>query len=175
LVGFGEGEAGFTAFVAEVEPTLRRVLMVHYGQERGREAAAEALAYAWEHWTRVREMQNPGGYLYRVGQSRTHSRKHPVAFDRPISGDIWIEPELPGALGTLPANQRIAVVLVHGFDTPVTEVARILGVRPATVHTHLRRGLSSLRKLLGAGSVPTLPATRFEEPENRDERGGHCG
>ena len=38
----------FTEFVQSVEPRLRLALMAGYGPERGREATAEALAYAWE-------------------------------------------------------------------------------------------------------------------------------
>lgn len=59
----------FTEFFRDVEPRLRRALVAAYGTERGREAAAEALARAWEHWADVVEMSNPVGYLYRVGQS----------------------------------------------------------------------------------------------------------
>jgi hypothetical protein len=32
-----------------------------YGQEQGRDATAEALAYAWEHRERVKSMANPAG------------------------------------------------------------------------------------------------------------------
>jgi len=41
----------FELFALDVEPRLRRALVAAYGSDRGREAAAEALAYAWEHWT----------------------------------------------------------------------------------------------------------------------------
>ncbi len=40
----------FEAFVRDAEPRLRRALVAAYGPEQGRDAAAEALAYAWEHW-----------------------------------------------------------------------------------------------------------------------------
>jgi hypothetical protein len=66
---------GFEDFFAVAEPRLRRALVAAYGIERGREAAAEALAYGWEHWSKVRAMKNPTGYLYRVGQSRSRARK----------------------------------------------------------------------------------------------------
>jgi hypothetical protein len=29
----------------------------------GRDAAADALAYGWEHWERIKDMKNPIGYL----------------------------------------------------------------------------------------------------------------
>ena len=52
----------FTEFVREAEPRLRRALVVTWGGDRGREATAEALAWAWEHWERVEELQNPAGH-----------------------------------------------------------------------------------------------------------------
>ena len=61
----------FVDFVAVTEPRLRNAFAAKYGITDGSEATAEALAYAWEHWSRVREMDSPVGYLYRVGRSRT--------------------------------------------------------------------------------------------------------
>lgn len=49
---------GFEAFVLASEPPLRRALVAAYGYEAGMEAAAGALARAWEHWPRVRQMPN---------------------------------------------------------------------------------------------------------------------
>lgn len=63
-------ETEFTSFLETAEPRLRRALVGRYGPDVGRDAAAEALAYAWEHWERLRTMSNPAGYLYRVGQSK---------------------------------------------------------------------------------------------------------
>jgi DNA-directed RNA polymerase specialized sigma24 family protein len=40
----------FSQFVTEVEPRLRRALVALRGAEAGRDATAEALAWAWEHW-----------------------------------------------------------------------------------------------------------------------------
>ena len=67
----------FTAFVQNLEPQLKRSLCVGFGIERGVEATAEALAYGWEHWDRIAPMDNPGGYLYRVGMSKARSRRSP--------------------------------------------------------------------------------------------------
>jgi len=59
----------FSAFVKETGPGLKHALMAALGPEIGSEAAAEALTYGWEHWDRVEEMDNPGGYLFRVGRN----------------------------------------------------------------------------------------------------------
>ena len=63
----------FTEFVSGVEVKLRRALTGMLGGELGREAAAEALAYGWQHWERVQGMDNPAGYLYQVGLN--HGKK----------------------------------------------------------------------------------------------------
>jgi DNA-directed RNA polymerase specialized sigma24 family protein len=59
--------AEFEGFVRESEPRLRCALVAAYGFEEGRDATAEAFAYAWEHWERVRQMPNALGYLFRAG------------------------------------------------------------------------------------------------------------
>ena len=51
----------FEQFFATAEPRLRRALVATYGGERGREASAEALAWAWEHWPKVQAMEHPLG------------------------------------------------------------------------------------------------------------------
>ncbi|MEX1271457.1 MAG: hypothetical protein WEB55_03295, partial [Acidimicrobiia bacterium] len=60
----------FEVFVAEIEPRLRRALVAGFGPIAGRDATAEALAVGWERWDKVRGMDNPAGYLYRVSQNR---------------------------------------------------------------------------------------------------------
>ena len=140
---------GFEAFYRDAEPKLRRALVAALGSEPGREAAAEALAYACEHWERVRGMDKPVGYLYRVGQTRSRSRREPVGFPVPAEvGMPWVEPGLAGALAALSEHQRVAVVLAHGFGWTHREVGDVLGVAPSTVQNHVERGLANLRAAL---------------------------
>jgi DNA-directed RNA polymerase specialized sigma24 family protein len=142
-------DEGFEDFFVVAEPRLRRALVAGYGIERGREAAAEALAYGWEHWSKVRTMKNPTGYLYRVGQSRSRARKAPAVF-APDSHDAVpvVEPGLVGALAQLSERQRIAVVLVHGFGWQLREVAEVTGIAVTTVQNHVERGVARLRAAL---------------------------
>jgi DNA-directed RNA polymerase specialized sigma24 family protein len=139
----------FEAFVRETEPRLSRALAAAYGFEDGRDATAEALAYAFEHWERLRTVANLPGYLFRVGQSRSRRRRQPVLFAVPDGGDHRFEPGLPAALAGLTRHQRVAVVLVHGYGYTLREVAELTGVRPTTVQNHLTRGLARLRLTLG--------------------------
>lgn len=147
----------FETFVLTTEPPLRRALVAAYGYEDGREAAADALAYAWEHWSKVSHMPNAAGYLYRVAQSsavrgRRWRRSRPM-LTPPPGDEHRFEPGLPAALASLPERQRVAVVLVHGFGYTLREVADLTGIKITTVQNHLERALRRLRDRLGV----TLP------------------
>lgn len=50
--------AEFDAFTRREGQRLGRVLTAHFGTEVGGEVTADALAYAWQHWDRVRVMEN---------------------------------------------------------------------------------------------------------------------
>ena len=142
----------YSSFVAEVEPRLRRALSAAFGSEVGREAAAEALMYGWEHWKRVGEMENPAGYLYRVGRDKARRMrpKRPVVGARSdASGVPWVEPGLAPALEGLTEKQRVVVSLLHAFDWSMSEVAELLGVSKGTVQSYERRAMKKLQRALG--------------------------
>ena len=145
----------FTEFVVTYEARLRQALMASCGGARGRDAACEALSYGWEHWDRVGPMDNPVGYLYKVGvdRARKESRRKPVRFDPVDSARIPdVEPKLPGALGGLSERQRVVVVLIHGYGWTQVEVADLLALSRSAVRNHLERALVSLRRSIGGPS-----------------------
>ncbi len=137
----------FETFVREVRPRLLRALAGSRGQDAG-EAVAEALAYAWEHWERVTAMDNPAGYLYRVGQSRTRARRTPRLPAPAEIGVPDVEPGLIPALLDLPESQRTAVWLVYACQWRYGEVAEAMGTSTSMVGNHVRRGLDRLRQRL---------------------------
>jgi RNA polymerase sigma-70 factor (ECF subfamily) len=144
----------FTAFVRETEPRLRRALAASLGTEVGIEATSEALAYGWEHWPRLHEMENPAGYLYRVGVRygiRTTRRRRPRLPRPPESYEPWIEPKLPVALERLSEKQRVSIVLTRCCQWTYSETAEMLGVSVGTVEKHVERGLRKLREALTGG------------------------
>jgi DNA-directed RNA polymerase specialized sigma24 family protein len=146
-------ETEFIAFARGLEPRLRVALLARFGPVRGRELTAETIAWAWEHWDQVAGADNPGGLLYRVGVRRANRWRwtRPLArwSEEDRAGPPWVEPGLPRALGRLSPAQRQAVVLVEGYGLTYAEVADLLGVRRATVQTHVRRALERLRSELG--------------------------
>ena len=142
----------FTAFVRDIEPRLLHALVAHYGPVDGREATVDALSWAWENWTRLADVDNKLGYLYRVGQSATRryaSRPVPGMLRVPAEQQTPdIDPGLLPALAQLSEQQRTAVVLVHAFGWTQTEVAKLLDVTVSTVREHITRGLTRLRARL---------------------------
>jgi RNA polymerase sigma factor (sigma-70 family) len=142
----------FASFVRDVEPRLLHALVAHYGPVDGREATVDALSWAWENWSRLAEVDNKLGYLYRVGQSATRrfaTRPAPRLLQPPVEQrDADIEPGLLPALAQLSEQQRTAVVLVHAFGWTQTEVAELLDVNVSTVREHIARALTRLRSKL---------------------------
>jgi DNA-directed RNA polymerase specialized sigma24 family protein len=142
----------FEAWVRQAEPRLRRAYAGVRGMDEAGDAAAEALGYAWEHWDRVRAMANPVGYVFRVGQSRTRTRKSGLL---PAPADVGlpdIEPALVPALLALPEGQRSAVWLVHACGWTHAEAGEALGITASTVSTQVSRGMEALRRRLEVGS-----------------------
>jgi len=136
-------------FLAREKEKLARAFVSSFGLDRGQEALAEAMAYAWEHWEEVEAMQNPVGYLYKVGRSRSRRRRAAVFPSVAETGTPWVEPGLPQALSRLTSRQRVAVVLAHGYGWSHREIAELLGTRPTTVQNHIDRGVTKLRSALG--------------------------
>jgi RNA polymerase sigma-70 factor (ECF subfamily) len=145
----------FAAFVSASERILKQSLSAALGFEPAREATAVALAYGWEHWDRVGAMDNPAGYLYRVGLhwGRKAATPRPVVFPMAVvEQSEWVEPGLPDAFASLSEKQRIVVYLVHGHDWTLSEVAELLKISKGTAQKHMERGMARLRRLLKVDS-----------------------
>jgi DNA-directed RNA polymerase specialized sigma24 family protein len=143
-------EAEFSTFVTTRAVRLRRVLCAHYGVDTGGDLHGEALAYAWQHWERVRTMANPVGYLYRVAQSagrpqRRWNTRHSFPATMPEVIHTDSDPTLFASLGSLSEAQRISVLMVHGHGWSYAEVADVLGVSVTAVTNHVHRGVTKLR------------------------------
>ena len=143
----------FTEFVRSVEPRLKHALVAAYGTEVGIEATRDALAVGWERWEEVCEKANPAGYLFGVGRNKARKRlrRRMVFPDPPRGHEPWVEPALPGALRRWSHRQRVAVMLLHGYDWTHAEVADLMGVSLSTVQQHEQRGMAKLRAAIGVG------------------------
>ena len=151
-----------TTPIAEHSEILERLYAVEYtGMVRlaytlvGSNAEAEDLVQDSfvEVARRLDEIRKPGAYLRSAVVSRCRSalrRRRVMALHPPeppagladSAGDLW------DVLGKLPEDQRIAVVLKYYGGYTASEIAKIVDMPGATVRSHLRRGLTALRKEL---------------------------
>jgi RNA polymerase sigma-70 factor (ECF subfamily) len=149
-------EISFTGFLDHHGSRLRHAFIARYGPDLGADVMGDVAAYAWEHWEKVSAMDNPSGWLYRVGQSRARRYfryRRPVRLPPPRPDrNPQVEPALPGLLASLPERQRVAVLLTRAFGYTVREAAEIIGVTPSTVQQNAQRGLTRLRTGLGVPS-----------------------
>ena len=145
--------AVFESWFHDSEPELRAALVATFGPDLGREAAAEALSYVWEHRTRVLGLANPVGYAFRVGQrwATRQQRRRRRRFGLPVDDNHppGFEPVLHSALAALSLRQRQVVVLCVGYGLTHAEVAEVLGISRSTVQNHAERGLRQLRRKVG--------------------------
>lgn len=143
----------FERYFIQAEPLLRRSLVAGYGADLGAEAAATALTYGWSEWARIRELENPTGYLYRVGErwARRHRPRRQLFGAIPPDEHPHVEPGLAAALDGLSLRQRQAVLLVEGFGLTYAETSDLLGISRSSTQNHLRRGMTKLRRHLGVG------------------------
>lgn len=149
----GDRNARFRRFCLTTEPRLRRALVAAYWPDLGSDAAADALAWAWEHFERLERMATPAGCLWRVGQSSTRrERRHwrpPALLPGAAAPTEDFEPKLTAAVAGLTTRQRVAVLLVHGHGYSLTEAAEQMDCRIRTLRNHLERALRKLRHDLG--------------------------
>ena len=120
----------------------------------------EAFVRAWLRWEQVAAYENPEAWVRRVALNLAVSRwrrarrlvfgnhDERVSPDPAAAGD---QMALVGALRSLPARQRQAVVLHHLAGLSVSEVAAELNVPEGTVKSWLSRGRSALAAALGEG------------------------
>lgn len=145
-------------FEQERTRLFRSLCLVTRNRFEAEELAQDAFLAVYERWDRVREMEDPTGYLYRTAMNafRSWHRRSALAAKRVIGvthADDSIEQleeqdVVVRALAPLSARQRAAVVLVDLLGYSSDEAGRMLGVRSSTVRTHVERAHRDLRARL---------------------------
>jgi RNA polymerase sigma factor (sigma-70 family) len=159
LVADREAEAAepFEAFYRAHVDRVYRALVVTLGDPQlAREATDEAMTRSYVHWSRVRGLDNPGGWVYRVGLNWATSwwRKRRRERALPDAGPDSVPPPDPAAtaageaLAKLALPQRAVVVCRVLLDMSTAETAALLGVAEGTVKSRLARALAALRVAL---------------------------
>jgi RNA polymerase sigma-70 factor (sigma-E family) len=155
-------QASFDAFVREHGPNLGRLAYVLTGGDQGasEDMLQEALLRVWSRWSKLESTTNVRAYTRKVmvnlqiDSARSNRRRllSPAALlaanevdhdaDDVDADLIW------HTLKRLPPKLQAAIVLRYYEDLPDDEIARILGIRQASVRSRVSRGLSQLRAFI---------------------------
>jgi RNA polymerase sigma factor (sigma-70 family) len=147
-------------FEAESRALFRRMCLVTGNRHEAEELMQDAFLKVFERWDRVRSMDDPVGYLYRVAFNdfKRRSRRAALALRRTAGvaprGNEFEAAEardaVVRALAHLTPRQRAALVLTELLDYSSEEAASLLGIRPVTVRSLASRGRIVMRKAMGA-------------------------
>lgn len=150
----------FESLFAEHRAGLFKALwLVTRDRHEAEELTQEAFLKVWERWDRVREIEDPAGYLYRTGMNlfRNRRRRALLAIKRavhlvPTDETFRAVEERDGvvrALGGLTPSQRSALVMTDLLQMTSEEAGRAMGVRASTVRVLAGRARAVLRERMG--------------------------
>jgi RNA polymerase sigma factor (sigma-70 family) len=137
---------------------LKAAYLICMSRTSAEDAVQETFSRVADRWDRL-EIRNLDAYLYscvvnaardgvaygyRVSPFAELEERALLAPDALSASDV----DIAVALGRLSVDQRTAIVLRYFDGFTSADIARLLGVRPATVRSWLRRGLSALRPML---------------------------
>lgn len=137
-------------------PAYTVALRLLRDEQEAEDAASEALARTASSWQRLRGVEHQRAWVLRVTANVAVDmlrKRRPVPEDaspdaRPGSPEDRIM--LAVALARLPRRQREVLVLRFLADMTEVEVARRLAISRGAVKQHCRRGLVTLRGLIGS-------------------------
>ena len=137
---------------------VRALALTLHSVDLGTDAADEGLARACERWATVATLDNPAGWVYRVGFNwgtsvvRRVRRPAPRWLTDP-QGLPWADspdPAIDQALARLKSDQRAVVVCRLMLGWSEAQTAECLGLRPGTVKSRLSRAVEQLSASLAS-------------------------
>lgn len=150
-----------TFFEKEKAPLFRALCLVTHNRSEAEDLTQEAFLRVFERWDQVGEMDDPTGYLYRTAMNafRTWHRRVLLGAKRTVGlspsddriAEIETEDAVVRTLAPLTPRQRAAVVLIDLLGYSSEEAGRMLGIRAATVRTHVARAHADLREWVVTG------------------------
>jgi RNA polymerase sigma factor (sigma-70 family) len=147
-------------FHANYERLLRAMYLATGNRHEAEDLAQDTMARVLERWERVREVEDPVGYVFSVALNRRRSlfRRMAMALRRiPAESERILEPTaavddrdmIRRALQSLPDTQREALVLCDWLGMSDTEASETLRTSAGAVRTRLSRARASMREALG--------------------------
>lgn len=124
------------------------------------EATDEAFVRAYERWAKVKVMESPGGWLYRVALNELRRRFRRRKIERELlrrqhdqevltQAPPIADPKLWEAVRSLPRRQRSAVALRYVLDLTEKEVAGTMGISRGAASASLTSARKTLQATLG--------------------------
>lgn len=162
-----EGERFEELFRREFAPLVRALTLVAGNREAAADAVQDAFVQAHRHWGRVRSLESPVGWLRHVALNRIRNQHRSrqreadalpriaVASEGPESApetqleDVSVVASL---LELLSPQQRAAAAMYYLLEQPTAAIAEHLGVRDATVRSHLRAARQRMQEHLREGA-----------------------
>jgi RNA polymerase sigma-70 factor (ECF subfamily) len=153
------GPQSFEAFFeAESRTLFLRLCLITGNRHEAEEVMQDAFLSLFERWDRVRDMEDPVGYLYRTAfhAFRRRSRRAALAVRRAVGLASTVDEfaaaddreVVSQALGALTRRQRTALVLTELLGYGSDDAGRMMGVRASTVRALATQGRSKLREVL---------------------------
>lgn len=157
--GVAERPDDLDSFCRALRPRLVGALVLYCGDVGvAEDLAQEALARAWEHRSRLRHVERPDSWVFRVAFNLAASRRRRARAEargiRRSTGtgqpswlpDVAWAVALRSAVAGLPPRQRAAIVARYYLDLDVASAALVLGCRDGTVKALTHQAIANLRR-----------------------------
>ncbi len=156
--------ADFDRLYRNAYPRVYRTLIAILADPaEAEDCAQDAFVHAFKAWKSWRPDAPAEAWIHRIAVNAAISNRRRAALrsvgevvkrlGRPSPGkdpaDVAVQPDLLGALRTLPPKLAAAIVLRHYHGYNNREIAASLGVSERTVGTRLRQAAERLRAVLG--------------------------
>lgn len=150
----------FDAFFRQEYGRLVQTMWLVTGNHADAEdIAQDAMARALHRWGSVSSARDPAAYVYRIALNlnrrrfRSPLRVVPTSSPERAHEDhaeaVAARADLWRAMGSLPTNQREALVLVEWHGMTTEEAGEVLNVKPVSVRVRLHRARQRLGQELG--------------------------
>jgi RNA polymerase sigma-70 factor (ECF subfamily) len=159
--------SSFDEFFEQEYPTLVRALVPAADSlDAAEEAAQDSMRRVFERWRRIERMDSPIGYAYVTGRNSLRRRFRRGALHQAFrdlgegqgpgersavadpAGVVGARDQLLKALARLSSGERDALLLVAYLGLDVSEAARTLKIKPASVRSRIHRARQTLRPFI---------------------------
>jgi len=148
-----EAAPDFDAFYRKARPSVGRALaLTLHDNDLATDAVDEAMVRAYQRWDHVGRLDNPAGWVYRVGLNHARSRLRRLLRRVPPPAETAeftvADPVIALALDELSVDHRAVVVCRLMLGWSETQTADALAIRPGTVKSRLSRASTQLERRL---------------------------